>query len=42
MVFPVSAGFPSQSGIMIPEIWSPKVLVKFYSQTFLTEISNTD
>jgi hypothetical protein len=27
---------------MIPEVWSSKILVKFYQKTVLTEIANTD
>ncbi len=41
-VFPVVTNFPEYSGIMIPEVWSSKMLVKFYDATFLSEISNTD
>lgn len=48
MSFPVSnAGFmngvaPAYSGTFIPEIWSGKLLVKFYAATVLNEIANTD
>lgn len=38
----VSSGFPNQSGIMIPEIWSGKLLAKFYASTVFAAISNTD
>jgi hypothetical protein len=41
-VFPVAAGNPIRSGIMIPEIWSPKLLYKFYKATVFGEIANTD
>lgn len=42
MAYPVSSGIPQQSGIMIPEIWSGKLLVKFYDTTVLSAIANTD
>jgi hypothetical protein len=35
-------GFPQQSGILIPEIWSGKLLTKFYAATVLAAISNTE
>ncbi len=41
-VYPVASGFPEQSGIMIPEVWSRKVLAKFYQATWLSEITNND
>lgn len=37
-----SNGFPQQSGILIPEVWSTKLLVKFYAATVLSQICNTD
>jgi hypothetical protein len=33
---------PAYSGTFIPEIWSGKILEKFYSATVLAAISNTD
>ncbi len=30
------------SGTFIPTLWSKKLLVKFYEQTMLTEVTNTD
>lgn len=41
-VYPVAAGHPQPSGIYIPEIWSGKLLVKFYDASVLPQISNTD
>ena len=46
-VFPVvgSGAFdtnPSYSGSFIPQLWSNKLNAKFYANTMLTEISNTD
>lgn len=41
-VYPVSSGVPVQSGIMIPEIWSGKLLVKFYDATVFGDIANTE
>jgi len=44
-VFPVSAPFntsTSYSGAFIPTLWSGKLLAKFYQNTILSEICNTD
>jgi len=37
-----ASGTPQYSGNFVPEIWSGKLLVKFYSATVLAAISNTD
>lgn len=37
-----AAGHPAYSGTFIPEIWSGKLLVKFYEATVIAAISNTD
>ena len=37
-----AAGTPQYSGTFIPEIWSGKLLVKFYEATVIAAISNTD
>ena len=37
-----SAGTPQYSGTFIPEIWSGKLLVKFYAACVVAAISNTD
>ena len=44
MPFPVNSGggVPSLSGTFIPQIWSQKLLTKFYLNTVYQEISNTD
>lgn len=42
MAVPAAAGTPQYSGTFIPEIWSGKLLVKFYAATVLAAISNTD
>ena len=44
-VYPVQSPFntnPSYSGAFIPTLWSGKLLAKFYQNTMLSEISNTD
>lgn len=41
-VYPVVSGGSQPSGIMIPEIWSGKLLVKFYDATVFSDIANTD
>lgn len=42
MAFPHVAGHPSYSGTFIPEIWSTKLIEKYYDQTVLSQITNTD
>lgn len=48
MAFPVGAPYlgstpnPAYSGTFIPEIWSGKLIEKFYASTVLAAISNTD
>lgn len=42
MAVKASPGFPQQSGILITEVWSGKILIKFYQATVLAAISNTD
>lgn len=44
-VFPVNSPFnttPDYSGSFIPTLWSGKLLAKFYQNTMLSEIMNTD
>lgn len=41
MAFPKSAALPTYSGTFIPEIWSKKLIEKFYDATVLAAISNT-
>lgn len=41
-VFPVAAGLTSYSGILIPEVWAGKALIKFYQKTVFAAVSNTD
>jgi len=40
--FPVAPGYPQLSGTAIPTIWSTLWNAKFYEQTVLPQISNTD
>jgi hypothetical protein len=42
MAYPVASGNVSHSATLIPEIWAPKFLMKFYESTVLNEIANTD
>ena len=42
MAFPHATGTVSYSGTFIPEIWSKKLIEKFYDATVLTAISNTN
>jgi hypothetical protein len=44
VIFPSGSSTPSTaySGSFIPEIWSGKLIEKFYASTVLTAISNTD
>lgn len=41
-MYPSVAGQPNYSGTFIPEIWSTKLIDKYYDQTVLSQISNTD
>lgn len=44
-VYPVNAPFntsPAYSGTFIPTLWAKKLLVKFYENTMLSEVCNTD
>jgi hypothetical protein len=36
------AGHPQYSGTFIPELWSTKILVKFYDATVLSSVCNTE
>ena len=38
----VSPGHPQHSGVLIPEIWSGKLLVEFYNATCFNHIANHD
>jgi hypothetical protein len=42
MAYPTVAGVPSYSGTFIPEIWSTKLIEKYYDSTVLSVISNTN
>lgn len=44
MPFPVNAAnsHPQASGLLIPQVWSPRVLEKFYEFSVLEYIANTD
>jgi len=42
MAFPVAAGVATHSGTYIPEVWSGKMLIKFYTATVFGSITNTD
>jgi len=41
MAYPVAPGSSSLSGNYIPEIWSGRLLIKFYERTVLAQIANT-
>ena len=41
-MYPIASGLTSHSGITIDEIWSLKTLVKFYTATIFSGISNTE
>lgn len=42
MAYPSAAGMPAYSGEFIPEIWSTKLVEKYYDGTVLAQIANTD
>lgn len=37
-----SGAYPNRAGIFIPELWSGKILEKFYASTVFGMIANTD
>jgi len=41
-VYPSGTTMPTMTGVFIPEIWSGKLIEKFYAATVLAAISNTD
>jgi hypothetical protein len=41
-IAPALGSYTGHSGVYIPEIWSGKLLEKFYISTVLAAISNTD
>lgn len=41
-MFPTAPGHPQYSGLLIPEVWSPLVNVKFYEFSVLEHIANTN
>jgi hypothetical protein len=44
-VYPVNAPFntnPAYSGTFIPNLWADKLLIKFYENTMLAQVCNTD
>ena len=41
MAYPSVAGQPTYSGVFISEIWSTKLIEKYYDATVLSQISNT-
>lgn len=42
MAVQAASGYPQNSGVFIPEIWSGKVLTKLYAATALSDFTNTD
>ena len=42
MAIGVAAGYPQRSGIVIPEIWAKRANIKFYDDTYLTDITSND
>jgi len=42
MAFPKNAALPVVSGTFVPQIWSTKLLTKFYLNTVYNNIANTD
>lgn len=45
MAFPVAGSpdnHPQYSGLLIPQIWSPRILEKFYEFSVLEHIANTN
>ena len=42
MAYPIQSGQPTYSGVMIPEIWSSKLIEQYYDSTVLSQITNTN
>lgn len=42
MAYPVATGNPEYSGTFIPEIWSGKLITKYYDTCLAASITNTD
>lgn len=42
MTYPVAAGHPQYSGLLIPQVWSPRILERFYEYSVVEHIANTD
>lgn len=42
MSLSTASGYPQYAGTFVPEIWSPKLVTKFYDSTVFGEIANTD
>ena len=42
MAIPAASGYPQHSGVIIPEIWSGKILQKFYAACVMAQLCNTD
>ncbi len=42
MAYPTVAGVPNYSGTFLPEVWSSKLIEKYYDNTVLSAISNTN
>lgn len=41
MAYPAASGVPNYSGVLIPEVWSGKLIMKLYESCVLASISNT-
>jgi hypothetical protein len=42
MAIGTAGAYPQRSGIVIPEIWAKRANIKFYDDTYLTEITSND
>lgn len=42
MPMPVAVNYPQLASVGSPEIWSTKILTKFYAQSVIPQVSNTD
>lgn len=42
MSYPVAASYPQRSGVMIPAVWSGKILKNLYATTVFGSIAQTD
>lgn len=41
-IYPVSSGIADLSGTYIPQIWDPRIQMRFYANSVIYDIANTE